>query len=149
MRGRTGKWSFCVHVSCASMIESIHAGQLITHVSSASMIESIHAGQDPHVHVSRASMIESIHAGQDPNVHVPSASMIESTHAGQDNNVHVSSASMIESIHAGQDITFMSLVHPCSRKLSTNLSIFGKFHNLPNKPYKATTPCFYSVFAFS
>ena len=70
MRGRTGKLSFCVHVSSASMIESIHAGQTITF-----MIESIHAGQDSNVHVSSASMSESIHAGQDNNVHVFSASM--------------------------------------------------------------------------
>ena len=69
--------------------------------------------------------------------------MIESVHAGQDANVHGPSASMIESIHAGQVITFMSLVHPCSRKLSTNVSFLGQVHDLPNKAYK--TKALYST----
>ena len=42
-------------------------------------------------------------------------------------------------------IMFVSQVHPCSRKLSTYVSIFGKFHDLPNEPYKAIT-LYFTVF---
>ena len=37
----------------------------------------------------------------------------------------------------------------CPRKLSANVNIVGKFHDLQNKPYKATKNVKYSVFAFS
>ena len=78
-----------------------------------------------------------MHAGQDNNVHVPSVSMIQSMPAGQDNKVHVPSASRASMLAKMR--TFMLLVHPtgprtCSRQVSTNVCILGKFHDRPNKP---------------
>ena len=123
------------------------------------MMASIHAGREHNAHVPSASMIESTHAGQEHNAHVPSASMIESIHAGQDNSVHVPRQQRHQKMASFRELLFghvqrssskacnNSTTGPlrCHPKLSSIASIFGKLHDLQNKPYNAQTLQTYGI----